>query len=212
MRASRVYTMAAFCLVVGLGIGYLMRGSQQAVFSPEAGLHPRVQSAIVKPAGHPASLEQMKQMADQQAAPLLEKLKANPNDGPLLLQVAAIYHGSHQFQRAVDFYGRAVDTDPANVPARTKLASSLYRSGDVDGAITQLEKALSYDPKDANALFDLGMIKLQGKGDNSGALAAWRRLLKSNPQLSEDRRAVVMKVMANAMTMSGDQHGRRDEQ
>ena len=46
---------------------------------------------------------------------------------------------------------------------RTKLSSSLYRDGDVDGAIAQLNKALSYAPKDANALFDLGMIGCRRK-------------------------------------------------
>ncbi|MGA7242893.1 MAG: tetratricopeptide repeat protein, partial [Terracidiphilus sp.] len=90
---------------------------------------------------------------------------------------------------------------------RTKLASSLYRNGDIDGAIAQLNKALTYDPKDANALFDMGMIKLQGKGDPKGALAAWQRLLKTNPQLSPDRKATVLKLMADVMTMMGDQHG-----
>ncbi len=62
-------------------------------------------------------------------------------------------------------------------------------------------------PKDANALFDLGMIKLQGKSDGKGAIAAWQRLLKTNPQLSPDRKATVMKLMADVMTMMGDQHG-----
>lgn len=213
MKAARVYTMAAFCLVVGLPIGYLMRGSQQAVV-PATPARAGVQSAgtTVKPAGHPVTLEDMKQMADKQAAPLIEKLKANPNDSGLLIQVGAIYHTSHQFQQAADYYGRAVNADPKNVAIRTKLASSLYRKGDIDGAIEQLNKALTYDPKDANALFDLGMIKLQGKGDDKGALQAWQRLLKTNPQLSEDKKATVLKLIADVMTAMGDQHGRRSAQ
>ena len=77
----------------------------------------------------------------------------------------------------------------------------------MDGAIAQLNRALSYDPKDANALFDLGMIKLQGKQDGKGALAAWKELLKSNPELSTDRRATVEKLMADVMTTLADQHG-----
>ena len=108
-----------------------------------------------------------------------------------------------------DFYAQAVKADPKNVATRTKLASSLYRSGDIDGALEQLNKALNYDPRDANALFDLGMIRLQGKGDNKGALAAWQRLLKTNPQLREDKKATVLKLMADVMTMMGDQNGRR---
>jgi cytochrome c-type biogenesis protein CcmH/NrfG len=146
-------------------------------------------------------------MADMQAAPLLEKLKSNPNDSSLLVQVGAIYHTTHRFKEAADYYSRALNIDPRNVTIRTKLASSLYRNGDVDGAIAQLNRALSYDPKDANALFDLGMIKLQGKSDPRGALADWQRLLKTNPQLSPERKATVLKLMADVMTMMGDQHG-----
>jgi cytochrome c-type biogenesis protein CcmH/NrfG len=70
-----------------------------------------------------------------------------------------------------------------------------------------LNQALRYDPKDANALFDLGMIRLQGKQDGKGAVAAWQQLLKSNPQLSADRKAAAQKLMADVMTTLGDQHG-----
>jgi len=142
----------------------------------------------------------MRQMADKQAAPLLDKLKSDPNNTALLVQVGAIYHTTHQFKEATAYYNKAVEIDPKNVAFRTKLASSLYRSGDVDGAIAQLNQALGYDPKDANALFDLGMIRLQGKQDGKGAVAAWQQLLKSNPQLSQDRKDAVEKLMANVMT------------
>lgn len=151
------------------------------------------------------SLDEMKQMADSKAAPLLAKLKKDPNNTDLLDQVGAIYHSTHQFKEAASYYDKAVRVDPKNVAMRTKLAISLFRSGDVDGAIAQLNRALSTDPKDANALFDLGMIKLQGKQDSKGALAAWQQLLKSNPQLSPDRKATVQKLMAHVETTSGGQ-------
>jgi cytochrome c-type biogenesis protein CcmH/NrfG len=77
------------------------------------------------------------------------------------------------------------------------MASCLYDNGDVDGAISQLQKALQYNPKDANSLFNLGMIKWQGKQDSKGALGAWQQLLKSNPQLSPDRKAKVQKLIAD---------------
>ena len=51
------------------------------------------------------------------------------------------------------------------------------------------------------------MIKLNGKKDGKGALAAWQRLLKSNPQLSEERKATVQKLMAAVLTMLSDQNG-----
>jgi len=204
LQASHVYAMAIICLLAGLGIGYLMRSSQLAVAAPQHVAAASPHGAM--PPGHPHSLEDLKQISDQQAAPLLAKLKSNPGDTALLTQVAALYHTTHRFKEAAEYYNQAVDIDPKNVPFRTKLAASLYRSGEIDGAIAQLNKALTYDSKDANALFNLGMIKLQGKGDSKGAVAAWRQLLRTNPNLSPDRKAAVMKVMVNAMTMTADQH------
>jgi len=153
------------------------------------------------------TLEEMKQMADRQAAPLKEKLKSDPNNSAVLMQVGAVYFTTHQFKEASAYYGKAVQIDPKNVAFRVKLASSLYSSGDADGAIAQLNQGLSYEPNDANSLFDLGMIKLKGKRDSQGALVAWQQLLKANPQLSADRKATVVKLMADVLTMQGDQHG-----
>lgn len=220
VKATQVYGMAALCLAAGLGIGYFSRGSQSIASSAQASVKagaPIAQRSAN--AGSPSgragaigsgqmpSLGEMKQMADRQAAPLLEQLKSNQNNSAVLMQLGAIYHTTHQFKEAAGYYGRAVEVDPKNVALRTKLASSLYRAGDVDGAIAQLNRALSYEPKDANALFDLGMIRLQGKQDSKGALAAWQKLLKTNPQLSADRKAVVLKLMADVLTTQGDQHG-----
>ena len=209
LRATQVYGMAVLCLVVGLAIGYLLRGPQSPVSPTPAAtsVGPSSAPALAMGGGHSPSLEEMKQMADKQAAPLLEQLKKDPNKSAVLMQVGALYYTSHQFKEAAVYYDRAVQVDPKNVAFRVKLASSLYREGDVDGAIAQLNKGLTYDPKDANSLFNLGLIKLQGKQDAKGALAAWRKLLKSNPQLSEDRKATVQQLMATALTMLSDQNG-----
>lgn len=148
----------------------------------------------------------MKQMAEKQAEPLLSKLKADPNDTALLLQAGAIYHGNHQFKEAAVYYGKALQNDPGSNAIRTKLVSSLYRSGDVDGAIAQLNQGLANDPTDPDSLFNLGMIRLQAKGDGKGAVAAWQQLLKSNPNLSLERKAEVQRLMADVMTTLGEQH------
>jgi cytochrome c-type biogenesis protein CcmH/NrfG len=196
--AKQVYAMAVVCLVVGLAIGYLFRGSQ----SPAAPAQPAANAQSAASAGgmggHVPSLEEMKQMADTKAAPLLEKLKSDPNNGGLLFQVGNIYKATHQFKEAADYYNKALQVDPKNVAARTEMASCMYYNGDVDGAISQLQQSLRYDPKDANSLFNLGMIKWQGKQDGKGALAAWQELLRSNPQLSAERKAKVQKLMADA--------------
>jgi len=224
LQSTQVYALAGVCLIAGLGIGYVSRGTQSSTLSQKttvsainsmsgqggnAGTMSSGPAAtMTQPhAGHAPTLADMQRMADAQAAPLLEKLKSDPNNTGLLLQVGGIYHSTHQFKQASLYYGKAAQADPKNVVIRTKLASSLYRDGDANGAIAQLNQGLSSDPKNADALFDLGMIKLQGKGDSKGALAAWQKLLKTNPGLSEDRKAMVLKLMADVLTTTGDQRG-----
>lgn len=231
LQPRQVYTMAAICLAAGVVVGYLFLGPQtQGAPRPQAAAmgsgqaptlaamsggqaEPGANRAPQAPPGHAMgarrmpTLDEMKQMADKQAAPLLEKLKADPKNSALLMQVGAIYHSTHQFAEAAAYYRKAVEVDPKNVVLRTKLASSLYRSGDVDGALAQLKQALEDDPTDANCLFDLGLIRLQGKQDSKGALAAWQQLLKTNPQLSPERRDAVEKLMASVLTTEGNQRG-----
>lgn len=196
--AQQVYVLAAVSLLVGLSVGYFFLGkmtgqsralvqppvSMTSTGAPPSGMHPKI------------TLEQMKKMADMQASPLIEKSKADPKNAGLLVQIGGIYQGSHQFKEAADYFERALKIDPKNIPTRTQLASCLYYSGDVDGAIGQLNQALKYDPKDANSLFNLGVIRLQGKNDSAGAIAAWEELLKANPNL--DRKPIVEKMIADA--------------
>ena len=224
LQATQVYILAAICLGVGLVIGYLFRGSPAPAAHPVSnGVAAQTTPASMgQPAananapsphqgamtnnGHMPSPEEFKQMADKQTTILLEKLKKDPNNSTLLVQLGGVYHSTKQYKQAIEYYTKAGQADPKNVATKTKLASSLFRSGDADGAIAELNKALSIDPKDANSLFDLGIIRLQAKHDSKGAVAAWQQLLQSNPQLSEDRKAMVQKFIADVLAKSSEQH------
>jgi cytochrome c-type biogenesis protein CcmH/NrfG len=149
------------------------------------------------PKGHPTpTLEQMKQLADKKAAPLLTELKKNWKDKKALTQAAYVYKSAHQFQDAANYFGKALEVDPKDVTIRSEMASCLYYSGDVDGALAQLQQSLKYAPRDANSLFNLGMIRWKGKNDAVGAVAAWQELLRTNPNL--DRKPVVEQMIAEA--------------
>jgi cytochrome c-type biogenesis protein CcmH/NrfG len=197
-QTKQVYAMAAVCVFVGLAIGYLFRGSQST--APPVPEVSRTQPATVAGAlgGQMPSLERMKQMADKKAEPLLAKLKSDPNNSGLLLQVANIYRATHQFKDAISYYGKAVQADSKNVAARNEMASCLYYTGDPDGALAQLEQSLKADPKNADALFNLGVIRLDAKKDAKGAVSAWQQLLKSNPELDARKKAEVQKAIADA--------------
>lgn len=198
-KSSQVYAMAVVCLVIGLIVGYLFRGSasrrgaEAQVSAPAAATN----ATSAAPSQMP-SLDDLKHMADKKAEPLLAKLKNDPKNSDLLNQLGTLYKATHQFQEAAGYYQKAIEADPKNIGARTDLASCLFYQGDADGAIQQLQQALSYDPKDANSLFNLGMIRLQGKNDSNGAVTAWRQLLKLNPRLPKEKKETVEKLIAQA--------------
>ncbi len=197
LPSSRAYSLAAAALLVGLLLGYFWVGRKTTPSPPAAratapAIHPGM-----PPGGHPMpTMEQMKAMADVKAAPLLEALKIKPKDPKLLAQIAALYASTHQFKDAVNYYNQSLLVDPKNANTRTELAASLYYSGDVDGALRELQDALKYKPNDVNALFNLGMIRYTGKDDTAGAIVAWQQLLKTHPDL--DRKQAVEQLIAEA--------------
>jgi cytochrome c-type biogenesis protein CcmH/NrfG len=198
-NARQVYVSAAICLALGVTLGYLFRGSGSgSSAASRPGTQPTPSSMAQMP-----TLEQMKQMADQQAAPLLAKLQTDPKNTGLLVQIGRVYESAHQFKDAANYYDKSLALDPKNVIIRNEMASCLYYTGDVDGALGQLERSLKDDPRNANSLFNLGMIRWQAKKDAGGAVTAWKQLLKLNPNLEDQKKAQVQRLIADASQNGG---------
>jgi cytochrome c-type biogenesis protein CcmH/NrfG len=116
-------------------------------------------------------------MADKQVAPLLDELKQNPNDTDTMIKVGGYYYAARQFADAAAYYEKAAAIKPT-ADVLTKLSNAQFYTGAGDKAIETLNQALKLDPKFANALYDLGMLKWQVQGDTKGAVASWEQLLK----------------------------------
>lgn len=171
----QAYSFAFVCLVVGVASGWVLRVPHASASSPDAALNA---SAALSP--HAPG--QMNAAPDAQVAPMLEQLKSDPKNADLLAQIGNTYYDAKQFPLAIDFYERSLQIRPAEVSVRTDLGTAYwYNGGDADTAIQQLDQALTYDANYANALFNLGVVKWQGKQDGKGALAAWQKLLATNP-------------------------------
>ncbi len=176
----QAYTLAVICLLMGIAGGWFIRGSQ--VPAAAAGVESASSSSSV-PSGmaSPPTPEQLKKMADTQAAPLLERLKSDPNNAELLANIGNVYYDVQQFPIAIDFYQRALQSQPANAGVRTDMATAYWYLGNADGAIAEFHKALTYQPNNPNTLFNLGIVQWQGKMDIKGAVASWQKLLATNP-------------------------------
>ena len=100
-----------------------------------------------------------------EAAAQLEKLLHEvPDSFEAHELLGMIYAGESQDQLANQHLQEAVRLKPSSAAARTNLAASLIRLGDVEGAQQQLTNAVKLDPRSYDANHNLGEIYIkQGK-------------------------------------------------
>jgi cytochrome c-type biogenesis protein CcmH/NrfG len=201
----QAYTLAVVCLLLGMAGGWLIRGSQ----SPATAGPVESASASAPAMGGAANSQptpaQLKKMADTQAAPLIEQLKSDPNNPELLASIGNYYYDAQQYPVAVDYYGRSLKAKPSDASVRTDMATAYWYMGNADTAIAEFNKALTYEPNKANTLFNLGLVKWQGKMDVEGALADWKKLLATNPNY--EGKDKVEQMMAEAQKHVGVKPG-----
>lgn len=199
----QAYTLAVICLLAGIAGGWFIRGSQAPVAaaaqasSPDGAMPSSGQASLARM----PSPEQMKQTADAQAKPLLDQLAATPNNPALLTEAGNIYYDAQQYPAAISFYERALKVEPRNAGVRTDLATAYWYLGNPDKAIAEFNRALTDEPNKANTLFNLGIVKWQGKMDVQGAVAAWQKLLQTNPNY--ENKAKVLDLIAQANKHAG---------
>ena len=176
------------CLFVGLVGGYLIRGSSAP--APSA-------SAAPAPA-NPTSSESAPSMVplNLETQPLLDALRANPKDVPTLVKLGNVYYDHKAWSEAIRYYQQALQLRPGDPDVRTDMGTAYFYSGFPDKAIEQFNQVLKSSPNYPNTLFNLGIVRRDGYQDTAGALAAWNRLLKNNPNLPPDEVQKVQKAIA----------------
>jgi tetratricopeptide (TPR) repeat protein len=195
---TQAYVLAIICLVVGVAIGYLLRGSASPVTTTAMQTPAAASTGMggMGAAQQPPSPEQMKHMADKQAEPLLAQLKDKASDPQLLYNIGNVYYDTQQYTEAIAYYQKSLAQNPQSADVRTDMATAYFYSGDVDKALAEFDVVLKQDPKHANALFNQGMVRWKGKMDVAGAVTSWKKLLATNPNY--DRREEVQTFITQA--------------
>ena len=185
-----VLIAGAVCLAVGLLIGFYFG----KIWSrPEASPDP----------GRPAATVPDPNAFVQTEAALKAVLNNQPADLQTLIQLGNLYYDNSRFQEAADYYGRALEQDPRNVPVRTDRGTCYWNLGKPDAAIADFQKSLEVDPAHAQTLFNLGVVYLHGKNDPVQAKAVWQKLLAANPGYPEKAKVQEMIASLSAETQSG---------
>jgi tetratricopeptide (TPR) repeat protein len=193
--STQAYVLSVICLLVGVAVGYLVRGSAPSADNPVQA-RAAAEAALSSAPGTQSTVEQLRQMADTQAQPLLKQLESDPKNSALLYQIGNFYYDAQQYPEAVKYYGQSLEIDPRATDVRTDMATAYHLMGQPERAIQEYDAVLKIDGKHANALFNEGMVKWQDKKDLNGAIASWKRLLEVHPDYPQ--RDNVEKLIAQA--------------
>lgn len=179
--SREAYLLAMVTLFCGLIVGYLFHGTT-ATQNPVGVSAPAATATV--PANQTASPEQLRIMVQ----PMLDAARVNPSDPEPLIQVGNTYYDHHFYKEAIQYYDKALALRPNDVNVRTDMGTAYFYTGDPRRALQEFERSLKVQPNHAQTLFNMGIVKSEGLKDSAGAVAAWERLLATNPDYPEKQR------------------------
>jgi cytochrome c-type biogenesis protein CcmH/NrfG len=164
-------------LVAGFGIGF---GLMYTYISPKA-------ADIIKPIPQfvPSAPSSAPKVDPAVVKQLEDMLKADPKNFEALRELGNIRYDERDFSEAAALYARALEVKPDDVNTRSDRGGALFEADRVDEAIQELKTVLSKEPTHPQALYILGVALLRGKNDREGAVAQWKKLLESHPELPD---------------------------
>lgn len=180
-----LYLFGLICLVIGFFLGYFFRGSQEHSHAPTSA---PASSTSVPSASLPAPAVGGIEL-EQQANILKMTLKTNPRDFATLTHLGNLYYDHQRWAEAIYYYEQALQIEPTHPDIRTDLGTAYWYGGDAKHAVAEYEKVLKTHPNYPNTLFNLGIVRLDGLKDPQGAIAAWEKLLQSNPAPDQAEKA-----------------------
>jgi len=108
-------------------------------------------------------------------------IEKDPNNVPALVSLGDANFMIQRFEKAQEYYERALKTDAKNLNIRLSLSNCYIFMQKPDESIRQLDMILATQKDQPEALYNKGLILLQSKGDPAAAKEAWSRLIAAHP-------------------------------
>jgi len=104
-----------------------------------------------------------------------------PGDQGQWVDLGNMYFDTHQAQKAIAAYQKALALGKASPDVLTDLGIMQREAGQPQQALASFDAALKLNPRHENALYNTGVVLLHDTGDKAGAAKAWAQLLEVNP-------------------------------
>jgi cytochrome c-type biogenesis protein CcmH/NrfG len=157
---------------------------------------PAQRGASAAPAASPSSEPHVHVVDERVLAGYRDILARDPKNVQAAISAGNMLYDAKRYAEAVPFYQQAMALDPRNVNVSTDLGTALWYSGRPDDALAQYARSLAINSTHAQTLYNLGIVRSEGKSDYLGAVDAWEKLLAANPSYSNG--ASVRSMIAEA--------------
>lgn len=172
---TRAYVIAAIVCFVMASAVYLSAQPEEKTSPPRDEVAQGANQNGL-PEGHPqtANGRPPVEALEQKIEDMKQLLQAAPDDPGTLLALANTLYDLGQmtnnmtkFAEALTYYQEYLKSTPSDLDARTDMAYTLYRTGNVEGSIKELRSVIEADPRHQHAAFNLGlMYKEKDKPDS----------------------------------------------
>jgi len=116
------------------------------------------------------------------------KVNENPDDLESTLHLAHMQQDSGLSEKAIVNYKKYLAKFPEDADARVDMGICYYNLNDYNSAITEMEKAIKYQPKHQIAFLNLGIVNLTAK--NLAASKEWfQKTVELDPNSEAGKRA-----------------------
>jgi tetratricopeptide (TPR) repeat protein len=187
-RYSWIVYAVCILLVGGLA-GYMLTVAGTHTGGP-------TQTAEAAPSGAPPA-----PLADEAALKAYRDILArDPKNLQTAVNAGNLLYDAHRYVEAIPFYQQAFALKESDINVSTDLGTALWYAGRADEALAQYERSLKISPTHAQTLFNVGIVRADGKQDYAGAAAAWETLLATTPDYPNATR--VRELLADARLKS----------
>ncbi len=142
---------------------------------------PAQRTVAAAPAAPPQTAPNATLVDENALAVYRDMLARDPRNVQAAVSAGNLLYDAKRYAEAIPFYQQAMAIDPRNVNVSTDLGTALWYSGRADEALAQYTRSLEIDARHAQTLFNVGIVKSEGKRDYAGAVISWQQLLAANP-------------------------------
>src|SRR5712671_4698057 len=175
MFSSRNIHFAILGIILGVTAGYVLAFYQAAAAAPKPSTEVAAHSGdAALPANHP-------EVSDDQMLALLKKAAEESPDQPdVLARYANELFQLGRLEESAEWYSKVVALKPKDTDVRSLYGAVLWRIGKKAEAKTQLQTALTQDPKHVPSLHGLFIIAIDSH-DVPKATEIVRRIEQAEP-------------------------------